>query len=267
MTVRALVLTGYGINCEVEMAHGFRLAGAEPTIAHLADVLDGPVDLHDFHALALPGGFSFGDHLGAGQALANRLRHSTFWPELLRFIAEGKLVWGVCNGFQAMVKLGLLPALEGVGSREVTLVANDSGRFEDRWVRLAADPASPCVFTRGLTTLELPIRHGEGKLVTRPGVLERLETAHLAPLRYVDAKGQPAEDYPANPNGSPGAIAALCDPTGRLFGLMPHPEGYLDATQHPAWTRRVGASLVAGAGLGLFRNAVSAVREGQLVRR
>lgn len=265
MSVKVLVLTGYGINCEVEMAHGFRLAGAVPTVAHLADLLDGRVDLRDYQILALPGGFSFADHLGAGQALANRLRYSAIWPALLQFVAEHKLVFGVCNGFQALVKLGLLPALLGPGERSVSLIGNDSGRFEDRWVKLLVDAQSPCVFTRGLEALELPVRHGEGKLAANPAIHAALTEAHLVPLRYIADGVVPTEAYPANPNGSPGGAAALCDPTGRIFGMMPHPEGYLDATQHPAWTRQVGHTLAEGAGLGLFRQAVMALEGGPVL--
>lgn len=265
-TVEALVVTGYGINCEREMAHGFRLAGARATIVHLADLMDGRVDLQAIHILAIPGGFSFGDHLGSGRAFAARVRHSTLWAELERFIAEGKYVWGVCNGFQVMVQLGLLPALSGLGAREVTLITNASGRFEDRWVRLVADATSPCPYTAGLTALELPVRHGEGRLVAPPEVLERLLESGHVPLRYADAAGNPTEDFPENPNGSPGGIAGLCDATGRLFGLMPHPEAHVDFTHHPRWTRRreelkrQGAPVpVEGAGLMLFRNVVERV--------
>lgn len=265
--VKALVLTGYGINCETEMAEGFRLARAEPTIAHLADVMDGCIDLHAFHILAFPGGFSFGDHLGSGRALANRLRHSSLWGELQRFIADGKYVWGVCNGFQAMVQLGLLPALQGVGEREVSLVGNASGRFENRWVRLAVTQDSPCVYTAGLDRLYLPARHGEGRLTAKPEVLSRLQAEGFVPLQYADEQGRPTEAYPANPNGSPAGIAGLCDVTGRVFGLMPHPEAFLDFVNHPQWTRRKemlrreGIDVPrSGEGLLLFRNVVAHVR-------
>lgn len=262
-TVRALVLTGHGINCEMEMARGFALSGAQPTIAHLNDVMAGDVDLHDHHILALPGGFSFGDHLGSGKALANRIRYSAWWDDLQRFIADGKYVWGVCNGFQTLVKLGLLPGNGSVGTVQVSLTGNDSGRFEDRWVNLGVSPASACVYTRGLTSLYLPARHGEGKLVAPAGLISRLILDGQVPVQYVDGTGAPTEEFPANPNGSPQGIAALCDRTGRIFGMMPHPEACLDFTNHPHWTRlksdlkRAGQPVPTfGQGLPLFDNVV-----------
>jgi phosphoribosylformylglycinamidine synthase len=268
MVIRALVLTGHGINCERETALAFERAGAQATVAHLADWEAGLVDLEAHHVLVLPGGFSFGDHLGSGRALAARLRQGALWEALQHFVDRGGCVLGICNGFQALVKLGLLPALDGRRAPEVSLVPNASSRFEDRWVRLEAPPSSPCVFTTGLAPLELPVRHGEGRLVAAPETLARLADEGLVALRYVDATGAPTEAYPANPNGSPGAIAGLCDPTGRVFGLMPHPEAYLDFTLHPAWTRRrellvrAGQAVpVEGAGLALFRNVVAHVAE------
>ncbi|HEY9766385.1 MAG TPA: phosphoribosylformylglycinamidine synthase subunit PurQ [Chroococcales cyanobacterium] len=254
--VRALVLTGYGINCEGEMAHGFRLAGAEATILHLEDLIERPENLRTFHIFALPGGFSFGDHLGSGRALANRLRHSPLWKELLRFIEEGKYVWGVCNGFQTLIKLGLLPG-------ETSLIRNESNRFENRWVDLLVDPCSPSVYTEGLGTLNLPVRHGEGRLFAGDETIRKLIEKGYAVLRYLDAEGKETEEYPFNPNGSPCGIAGLCDPSGRIFGLMPHPEAFLDFTNHPHWTRslsrlrREGKAIPkAGEGLALFNNVV-----------
>jgi phosphoribosylformylglycinamidine synthase len=261
--VKALVLTGYGINCEREMARGFELAGAEPVIAHLADVLDGRVALIDHHILAFPGGFSFGDHLGSGRALANRLRTGAFWDDLRAFVAAGRYVWGVCNGYQAMVKLGLLPALQGLGVQEVSLAANDSGRFEDRWVSLKVTASSPCVYTAGLERLYLPSRHGEGRWVGRPEVANRLIDEGFVPVQYAIDDGMATEAYPANPNGSPLGIAGMCDASGRIFGLMPHPEAFLDFTNHPRWTRlkldlkRQGRPVpTEGQGVRLFRNVV-----------
>ncbi|MEB3220618.1 MAG: phosphoribosylformylglycinamidine synthase subunit PurQ [Candidatus Sericytochromatia bacterium] len=267
VVIRALVLTGHGINCERETALAFKRAGAQATIAHLADWEAGLVDLGAHHLLALPGGFSFGDHLGSGRALAARLRQGALWEALRHFVDRGGYVLGICNGFQALVKLGLLPALDGSRVPQASLVANASGRFEDRWVTLLPDPESPCTFTAGLGPLELPVRHGEGRLVAAPDVLLRLAAEGLVALRYGDASGAPTEAYPANPNGSPGGIAGLCDPSGRVFGLMPHPEAYLDFTLHPAWTRRremlvrAGQPVpVEGAGLALFRNVVAHAR-------
>lgn len=251
MNVRALILTGHGINCAREMAQGFGLVGASSHVVHLNDLAE--VSFDDFQILVLPGGFSFGDHLGSGRALAMRLRRAPLGQAIERFVAEGKLVWGVCNGFQTLVQMGLLPT-------GTTLAPNASGRFECRWVRLKANANSPCVFTRGMDTLELPVRHGEGRLVG--AVAEQ-----LVPLQYCDSQG-PTQEYPANPNGSVLAGAALCNATGRVFGLMPHPEAFLRSTQHPEWTRhrdlasRSGSEFPKeGSGLAFFRNAVEAARE------
>jgi phosphoribosylformylglycinamidine synthase subunit PurQ / glutaminase len=264
--VKALVLSGNGINCERETAFACQAAGASAAdIVPIWDLVAGEARLGDYQLLCLPGGFLDGDDLGAARAGANRFRHAQIqgggqhlWEEIQGFVTAGKLVIGICNGFQLMVKLGLLPAFPGgLGRQDVTLTFNDSGRFEDRWVELNVDPKSPCVFTRGLDRIALPIRHGEGKLLTQTEALSaQLAAQHLVPLHYVDpATGAPTEAYPQNPNGSPGGAAALCDPTGRLFGLMPHPECYLHRTHHPRWTRLPNLP-EEGQGLALFRNAV-----------
>jgi phosphoribosylformylglycinamidine synthase subunit PurQ / glutaminase len=266
--VRAMVLAGNGINCEMETAHACRLAGAEKVdITYLLDLASGNASLAGCDLLCLPGGFLDGDDLGSARASAIRLRHTraggvSLLDQIGAFVDGGGLMIGICNGFQLMVKLGLLPSLGGErGSQIATLTWNDSGRFEDRWVTLAVDAESPCVFTRGLTRLELPVRHGEGKIVAPPEVIERMRAAHQVPLAYVDpATGEPTTAYPENPNGSPFGMAALTDPTGRLFGLMPHPEAFLHRTNHPRWTRE--ALPEEGAGLALFRNAVEFVRRG-----
>lgn len=267
--VKALVLTGNGVNCEREMAHACRLAGAQADVVHLAEVFSGRVRLADYHFLNFPGGFSDGDDLGSAKAGAVRLKYGKiradggrrFLEDLLRFVTDGKLVLGVCNGFQLLVKLGLLPGLDGrYAEQTASLAHNDSGRFEDRWVHLAVDPASPCVFTRGLEQLYYPVRHGEGKFVAGDhDVLRRIGAGALVPLRYADPGGQPTQRYPENPNGSVGAIAGLCDPTGRIFGLMPHPEAFLHRTNHPRWTREELPE--EGQGLAIFRNAVEFIRK------
>lgn len=262
--VKALVLTGNGTNCEREMAHACRLAGAEAEIAHTADVFAGRVRLADFHFLNFPGGFLDGDDLGAAKAGAVRLKYTRlaggerFLGDLLQFVADGKLVLGVCNGFQLLVKLGLLPG-GAAGEQVASLTHNDSGRFEDRWVHLAVNPDSPCVFLRGIERLYVPVRHGEGKFV--PGdheALRQIEGRNLVALRYAEPDGQPTQSYPWNPNGSVGAIAGVTDPTGRVFGLMPHPEAFLHRTNHPRWTREDLPE--EGQGVALFRNAVEFIR-------
>jgi len=256
MRPRVLVLTGYGINTDLEMAYAFERAGARAERAHLNDLLSGDVKLHDYEIFVLPGGFSFADDLGAGKVLAERLR-AHLMDELLGFIEDGRLVLGVCNGFQALVKLGLLPALTGYGVQEATLTLNDSGRFEDRWVYLEPERDSVCVFTRGLSRIYLPVRHAEGKFVPKDeGVLKRLNAQGQVALRYVDPQGRRA-GYPWNPNGSVQNIAGICDPTGRVFGLMPHPEAYLHKYHHPRWTREPVPE--EGQGLQIFRNAVQYV--------
>lgn len=266
---KALVLTGNGTNCEREMAHACELAGARAVIAHTAQLFSGEIRLGDFHFLNLPGGFLDGDDLGSAKAGAVRFKYGRvrddgihrFLDDLSAFVAAGKLVLGVCNGFQLMVKLGLLPGAPGGGlAQTATLTHNDSGRFEDRWVYLRVDPASPCVFTRGLDRLYFPVRHGEGKFIPATEAEQgRIRGERLAVLRYTDPDGEPTGKYPWNPNGSVDAIAGVCDPTGRLFGLMPHPEAFLHRTNHPRWTRE--SLPEEGQGLALFRNAVSYLNE------
>ena len=261
---RVLVITGDGLNCERETAHAFALAGAAPELVHVTDILNGERSLSEFRILAFIGGFSNGDHLGAGTVQASRFRHRLREP-LERFVAAGRPVIGICNGFQTLVKMGLLPGSARGWEQTATIMANDSGRFEDRWVRLVVDPSSPCIWTRGLRHLYLPVRHGEGKFVTRDAaeVLALRRGARIV-VRYADERGRPTLEYPANPNGSADAVAGVCDSSGRIFGLMPHPEAYLSPYNHPAWTRTaaLGEPLPAeGEGVALFRNAVQFVRE------
>jgi phosphoribosylformylglycinamidine synthase len=260
--VNALVITGYGTNCEQESAHAVRLAGADSaTIAFFSDLTAGRVRLTDCNYLIFPGGFLDGDDLGAAHAAALRWRYARttagepLLDQLKAFLERGGLVLGICNGFQLLAKLGLLPALDnGYFSRTVSLINNDSGRFEDRWVRLKTNPASPCVFTRGLEALYLPVRHGEGKVVPRDDeLLDRIVAENLVALQYVHPDtGEPTQEYPHNPNGSPLAIAGLTDPSGRVLGLMPHPEAFNHRTNHPAWTRGEAATL----GLALLEGGV-----------
>ncbi len=259
MKPKVLVLTGYGINCDIETQHAFDLAGAQAERIHLTDLLNGKEKLADFQILGLPGGFSFGDDIASGKVLANMIRYN-LGDQLQEFIEDEKLIIGICNGFQAMVKMGLIPAFDGDYSRQdVTLTFNDSGRFENRWVHLKTNTISKCVFTRGIESIYLPVRHGEGKFVVKdPHVLEKLRKNHHIVFRYVDTDGNPA-GYPHNPNGSVDNIAAICDDTGRIFGMMPHPEAFMHRTNHPAWTREELPE--EGAGMAIFRNAVEYVIE------
>lgn len=259
MKPRALIVTGFGINCDNETAYAFERAGGDAERVHLNDLIDAPERLHEFHILAVPGGFSFGDDIASGRVLANRIRYK-LGDQLQRFIDDGKLVIGICNGFQVLVKMGLLPALDGGFKQEATLTHNDSARFEDRWVWLESDTSTPCVWVREIDTMELPIRHGEGKFIAPDDVLARMQAAGQIALRYSTKRGGSANGaYPANPNGSVDDIAGICDATGRVFGLMPHPEAFLDRTNHPRWTREHIPQ--DGAGLKIFQNAVYYVGE------
>ena len=268
---RAIVITGNGTNCEMEAAHACRLGGFdEAVIAHIAEILSGEIRLDDFHFLNLTGGFLDGDDLGSAKAQANRLKHATvagsgekLVDQFTRFIQAGKLILGVCNGFQLMVKMGMLPGFDGdYLAQSVTLTHNDCGRFQDRWTYLKADPASPSVFTAGIEKgIYLPVRHGEGKfLCDSEETLKRIESGHLATLKYSGPDYAEATiEFPANPNGAQNGIAALCDPSGRLMGLMPHPEAYVHYTQHPRWTREQLPE--EGDGLILYKNAAEYVRK------
>jgi len=295
--VRALVLTGYGLNCDHETDHALRLAGAESQRVHINALVrhrgdreggsggGGRVCLDDFHILVLDGGFSWADDHGAGVILASKLRHGL--PGLSEFIGDGKLVIGICNGFQALVNLGLLPGFDGdYTRRSVALTHNDCGNFRDQWVRLLVRK-SPCVFTRGMEkdghVLELPVRHGEGKFYSDGAVIRRLFEDNLVVFQYATPEGEPARGrFPDNPNGSLRDIAGICDPTGCIFGLMPHPEAYNHFTNHPDWVRRkelrkrakrwgseghrrndvdVMTEEEEGEGIRIFRNAVEYARE------
>lgn len=264
MKPRVLVLTGYGINCDYETEYAFNMprVGGRAERVHVNDLIAGGANgksLNEYDILAVPGGFAYGDDIAAGKVLANKLRYS-LREQLDNFIDDGKLVIGICNGFQALVKLGLLPAIDKrYGEQQITLTYNDSNKFEDRWVYLAVNPKSRCVFTRGIDRIYLPVRHGEGKLITGDRkVLERLKRRGHIVLRYVNKDGE-VDGYPHNPNGSEDNIAGLCDPTGRIFGLMPHPEGYLFPTSHPRWTREKIPR--EGMGVAVFRNAIRYIKQ------
>lgn len=259
--VSALVITGFGLNCERETAAAFQAAGARAEQVHLNDLLDGHRRLDEFQILAFIGGFSFGDHIGAGTVFANRLKYRLREP-LAAFVKSGRLVIGICNGFQTITRLGLVPALGGAFfEQQVALAQNAQGVFRDDWILLKANPASPCVFTRGVDMLPLPIRHGEGRFVAQDAAtLARLEAENLVCLRYADPEtGEPTQQFPHNPNGSVNAIAGICDPSGRVFGLMPHPEAYLSPLNHPQWQKQKLDGILPEKGLGqiIFENAVT----------
>ncbi|MFO7768569.1 MAG: phosphoribosylformylglycinamidine synthase subunit PurQ [bacterium] len=259
---RVLIPTGFGLNCEAETAHVCRVTGMDPDLVHINDVLAGEVRLEDYGMVIMVGGFSFGDHLGAGKVLSIRLAHRL--PSSLGdFVDGGGLLLGVCNGFQTLTKMGLLPRLHPDGEQVVTVTTNRRGVFHGGWVRMAGEEDSPCVFTRGIGRIEMPVRHGEGKVVPSSEELARhLDSEGLVPLRYIGPDDEPTETFPHNPNGSPGGVAALCDPTGRIFGLMPHPEAYHTPYLHPDWPRqeREGTLPAEGPGLQVFRNAAAHLR-------
>jgi phosphoribosylformylglycinamidine synthase len=250
--VSTLILRSPGTNCDEETAYAFQLAGSRTALVHIKALTLNQRSLSEHQILAIPGGFSYGDDLGAGKVVANEISIK-LCGEIEAFVARGGLVIGICNGFQVLVKAGLLPGPMSAG-QSVTLTNNDSGRFECRWVHLKATPAGSCVFTRGIERLYLPVAHGEGKLVADETTLNRLNAA----LLYCDENGNETSDYPANPNGSMRNIAGMADDTGRIFALMPHPERHIRGSQHPRWPGE-GAK-TEGDGLRIFTNAVEWAR-------
>jgi len=236
-TPKAIVLRAAGTNCDRETQFALEQSGFQAERVHVFRLMEKPSSLRDYQFLVIPGGFSYGDDVAAGKILANQMIHHLAGA-LNEFVAAGKLVLGICNGFQAMLKAGLLPwgRVDGAtANRDATLAWNDSGRFEDRWVHLRAG-SNKCVFLPAGEIVALPIAHGEGKFIPRDNaVLDALRGADQVAVRYADAGGKPGP-YPVNPNGSVDDIAGICDPTGRVLGLMPHPERFVDITQHPRWT-------------------------------
>lgn len=266
---RILILRAPGANCDLETEHAFRVAGGTPQRIHVRRLQEQPELLKQFQILCIPGGFSYGDDIAAGRILAAQIQtHFRDW--LQEFKDQGKLVLGICNGFQVLIKSGILlddVPHQGQTVPPATLTWNESGKFEDRWVQLRVAP-SPCVFFRGIESMYLPVAHAEGKFIARsPELLDRLEEAGQLPLRYapltaedgsagVDTAGNGPLPFPDNPNGSQRNVAGVCDSTGRVCGLMPHPERHLEPTHHPRWTRR-REQPAAGDGLQVFRNAVA----------
>ncbi len=296
---RVIILRTAGTNCDQETRYAFERVGATVDLIHINRLVETRVALHAYHGLVLPGGFSYGDDVAAGRILATELRHR-LGGELLRFVEEGKLVLGICNGFQVLVKMGLLPGLsilasakdtkqkrktarrarakattggggedlEDAGAEPVspmppipqdyTVTYNDSGKFEDRWVHLKIC-SQMSEFIKEGDHFYLPVAHGEGKFVARDSAaLQALEDAGQVVLRYADRSGRPPE-YPLNPNGSVNGIAGICDPTGRVFGLMPHPERHVHPTHHPRWTREGLEEHPDG--LSIFENAVRYIKK------
>ena len=273
--VRALVLTGYGLNCDYETDYALRCAGAESYRVHINSFIFGSslgehVRLEDYHILVFCGGFSWGDDHGAGVIMASKIKRH-LGDEIYKFIDDGKLILGICNGFQVLVNLGLLPGFDrDYRKRKVALTYNDKGNFIDAWVNLRFSAASPCVFTKGIEKMELPVRHAEGKFYASEEVLQRLQANNQIVATYCKPDGSPAQgEWPANPNGSLLDIAGICDPTGRVFGLMPHPEAFNHFTNHPDWahlkekSKRLNKSITQqeGEGIKIFKRAVRYIEE------
>ena len=245
-TVKTLILRAPGTNCDWETAFAFEQAGSQVELVHINELIKRDKMLSDYQIMVIPGGFTYGDDISGGKLLANETRLN-LGDEMRGFVADGKLILGICNGLQVLVKAGVLYGLKGENRYPLTLFSNDSGKFECRWVYLRTNGDSPCVFTRGIEKMYLPIAHGEGKIVTESGISN-------AAVYYADEKGHIDAGYPYNPNGSTDNIAGLCDDSGRVFALMPHPERFIRWTQHPRWTREPPSDV--GDGFRIFKNAV-----------
>lgn len=265
--VRALVLTGFGINCEEELAAAYRLAGAEAHIYHFNEVLLQQVSIHDYDILNFPGGFSFGDDIASGKVMANKIKYKqlpngkTLLDEIKTFLQSGKYVLGVCNGFQMLVRLGLLPNIGATFTQQAALSHNDSAKYEDRWVYCKVTPNSHTPFLNGISIFAVPVRHGEGKLIFADDEMRKnIIAKNLNCLTYCLEDGTTATTYPENPNGAELSCAGLTDETGHVFGLMPHPEAFLSLYNHPNWgqLKRQNPNLPdEGAGLQIFKNIVT----------
>ena len=255
-TPRVLILRAPGTNCDQETAYAFEQAGGKTELVHINRLLETPQLPKEFQVLCLPGGFSYGDDIAAGRILANQIRHHLD-DVLAEFKAAGKLILGICNGFQILIKAGVLLPDNAAGSADASLTWNENGRFEDRWVHLAAEDRR-CVFLKHIQHMYLPIAHAEGKFVVQNGgTLQSLSEQGQLVLRYCNSDGKATDDvlpFPVNPNGSVANVAGMCDESGRVLGLMPHPERHIDRTHHPRWTRGEGQD--PGDGLAVFQNAV-----------
>lgn len=248
MIVKVAVITGYGINADNELVTAFEKVGAEAHRIHINDLIAQPTLLKEYHIAGFAGGFSFGDHLGSGLVYAHLFKKH-LQKTLDQFISEGKLIIGICNGFQVLVKMGVLPNTKGDWTQEVSLIHNQSGVFQDEWVRLKFNPLSPCIWTKNLAEMDVPIRHGEGRFITdNNDVMEFLKKSNLLAIQYSNK----------NPNGSEEAVAGITDTTGRILGLMPHPEAFIFPENHPHWTRN---PITGASGLKIFENGVNYIKE------
>ena len=260
-----LVITGYGINCEEETAYAFKIAGAETAIVHINDIIENKRMLKDYRIMMFPGGFSYGDDTGSGKALANRIKNNLS-DEIMEFMKRDTLMLGICNGFQVLVNLGVVPAADGFnGKSQAALEYNKSFRYQCRWIDVMVEKDSPCVFTRGIDRMHIPVAHGEGNFYAPEDVMQKINSGNLATMRYIKPEGTPAQcEFPYNPNGSVMDIASVCSPDGRIMGMMPHPERGMFFTQRDDWTlqreayRRRGEDIPEySEGIQIFKNAVS----------
>ncbi len=262
MNPKTAIITGYGINCEEETAKCFEWSGAETEIIHVNDFIEGTKTLADYQILAFPGGFSYGDDTGSGNAIANKIRNNLN-EEILKFAQEDKLIIGICNGFQVLANLGLLPATKKYGERQAALMHNNTAIFECRWVHLKTH-SSNCIWTKGIEKIHLPIAHGEGNFYCDQNTLKKMKETDQIVFRYTKENGSPADGkFPFNPNGSMEDIAGICDPSGRIFGMMPHPERFNSFENEEGWELkkekliREGKPIPKkGEGLKIFENAV-----------
>ena len=250
MTVKTCIITGFGINSDRDLAGAFKTAGSETELIHINDLINAPERLDEFQILGFPGGFSFGDHLGSGLVFANLFRKN-LKNSLAKFIADGKLIIGICNGFQVLVKMGVLPDIADSWTPEVTLVHNEGGTFIDDWVELEVKKGSSSVWLKNIDKIELPIRHGEGRFIAASDdIMNTIKRENLDVLKYSGW----------NPNGSSEDIAGITDKTGRILGLMPHPEAFIEAENHPLWSRK---KIDRGFGLDIIRNGVEFIKNGE----
>jgi len=256
---RAVILRTAGTNCAYETQYALEKAGADVELIHVNQLIREKSLLSNYHIFILPGGFTYGDDIAAGKVLANQLRHHLL-DELARFIDDGKLIIGICNGFQVLIKMGLLPGVKETrksltgNKQRFTLTYNNSNKFEDRWVYLKSS-SNRSVFVDNDSLMYVPIAHAEVKFVAEnQEAIEKLDKSGQIVFKYVDKDGN-ISDYPWNPNGSSGNIAGVCDSTGRILGMMPHPERHIDPAQHPRWTRE--GLKTEGDGIVIFRNAVN----------
>ncbi len=256
MKPKVLILKADGINRDEELAHAFTLAGGSADVIHVNTLRSNKKMMLSYNIVALPGGFSYGDDIASGKIHSVEL--TSYFSDTLQTFIDRKdtLMIGICNGFQALIRTGLLP-FRTIGKMQATLINNSAGHFESRWIRLQTEKKSRCVFTQNLSVLTYPVAHGEGRFFAAPEIIKKVEKENLVTFRYIDSNNKPTQKYPDNPNGALNAIAGISDTTGRILGLMPHPECFTRIEQHPNWRR---TEIPKPDGLPLFENMISYVK-------